>query len=126
RVVEFFPDATEMVLAENMFNDPPAPGEQFVMVTVEVTYNGSESGSPSFELNFKAVGDASVAYTTYDDSCGVVPNDQFRANELFTGGSIRFNVCWSVPSEDVDSLVMFVEPTFSFNAKPVFFALRLA
>jgi hypothetical protein len=124
RVIEVIPNATDLVMAENQFNEPPAEGNQFFMATVEVAYSGNETGNPAFDLNFQAVGTSNVAYTTFDNTCGVVPNDQFTANELFPGGAIQFNVCWAVATEDVDSLVMFVEPAFSFDETPNFFAVR--
>ena len=43
--------------------------------------------------------------------------------ELFEGGSAEFNVCWAINSEDEDSLVMYVEPLFDFDADPVWFSL---
>lgn len=38
RVLEFEADAAEEVAAENSYNDPPAEGRQFALVTIEVTY----------------------------------------------------------------------------------------
>ena len=123
-VLEAVPNATDMVMAENQFNDPPAAGKQFYLVGVEVTYNGTETGQPAFELKLQAVGDQAVAYTAYEATCGVVPLDQFQANELFPGGTVQFNTCWAIDSADEDSLVMFAESAFAFDAQPVFFALR--
>jgi len=124
RVVDVVPDATDLVLAENQFNDPPAAGTQFFLVGLEVTYTGSETGQPGFDLTAQAVGDRAVAYSPFDASCGVVPDDQFAASELFPGGTTQFNVCWAVETSDEASLLMFVEPLFAFDVDPVFFALR--
>ena len=123
-VLEVVPNATDMVMTENQFNDPPAAGKQFYLVGVEVPYTGTETGQPAFELNLQAVGDQAVAYTAYEATCGVVPLDQFQANELFPGGTVQFNTCWAIDSVDEDSLVMFAESAFDFDAEPVFFALR--
>jgi hypothetical protein len=123
-VLEAVPNATDLVMTENQFNEPPAAGKQFYLVGVEVTYNGTETGQPAFELNLQAVGDQAVAYTAFEASCGVVPLDQFQASELFPGGTVQFNTCWAIDSSDEDSLVMFVEAAFDFDAEPVFFALR--
>ncbi len=124
RVIDVDLDATDLVLAENQFNESPAPGTQFSLVGVEVTYTGTTTGQPSFDLNFQAVGERAVAYSPFDASCGVVPADQFQANELFPDGTTQFNVCWAIDSADTASLVMFVEPLFAIDVEPVFFALR--
>lgn len=124
-VVDVNFDAAAAIAAENQFNEPPAPGRQFVMPTLEVTYDGAEAQANTFELGITAVGDSNVEYGgSFDDSCGVTPNGLTDANDLFQGGSVTGTVCWSVESADIDSLVMIVEPSFSFDEDPVFFALR--
>lgn len=124
-VVDVNFDAAAAIAAENQFNEPPAPGRQFVMPTLEVTYDGAEAQANTFELGITAVGDSNVEYGgSFDDSCGVIPNGLTDANDLFQGGSVSGTVCWSVESADIDSLVMIVEPSFSFEEDPVFFALR--
>lgn len=116
------PDATAAVLAENQFNDPPQAGHQFYMARVTATYLGS--GSDSFDGTFRlrAVGTAAVAYSTFDNSCGVYP-DQISSTEVFTGGTITGNVCWEVRTTDAASLLMFDDPITSVPRR-LFFALR--
>lgn len=124
-VVDVNFDAAAAIAAENQFNEPPAAGRQFVMPTLEVTYDGTEAQANTFELGITAVGDGNVEYGgSFDDSCGVTPNGLTDANDLFQGGSVTGTVCWSVETADIDSLVMIVEPSFSFEENPVFFALR--
>jgi hypothetical protein len=122
-VVAVTPDAWPIIQAENSFNDPPEPGHQFVMVTVSMTYEGMESADPGFDPSFKAVGASNVAYDTFSPGCGVVPQALSGAGEVFTGGTIEANVCFSVRSEDVASLNMYVEPLFSFDDARTWFAL---
>lgn len=124
RVVEVIPNANDLVFAENEFNEPPAEGRQFLIVTVEVTYRGDAVGMPAVDLNPQLVGDRSTIYTTFNDNCGVVPNDAFLIGELGPGGLVRYNLCWSVVSGEVDSLILFIEPFFAFDANPVYFAIR--
>ncbi len=117
-------DGTALVMTENQFNDPPEPGEQFVLVRVAGTYEGNETGSFYIDLAYATVGESAVAYTNFGDSCGVVP-DEIPITDVFTGGMVSGNICWSVRSEDVASLVMYIEPLFSFDeSERVFFALR--
>ncbi len=125
RVLEVTPDATELVLAENQFNEPPAEGNQFYMVRVEVTYTGSGSGDPGFDLNFQSVGDRNQGYDISSADCGVVPEQGYEVGELFEGGAAEFNVCWEISSDDAESLVMYVEPLFSFeDDQRVWFSLN--
>ena len=45
----------------------------------------------------------------------MTPDDASDVGELFDGGSVEYNVCWQIDSEDADSLEMYVEPLFSFD-----------
>jgi hypothetical protein len=126
RVTQYYPDATAMVLAANIFNDPPPAGSQFVMVAVSATWNGSGSSHLDSGYVLRAVGAANVAYTTFTSpTCGVLPEPNIDLNDpqVFTGGTVSGNAaCWTVPSSDVASLVMFTAP-FDTSTN-VFFALR--
>lgn len=122
-VIDYTPEATDVVLNENQFNEPPAEGYQFAIAQVSVTYTGDASGEPGFDLDFQSVGDSAVGYTTYDPGCGVYPDDQYSAGELFTDGTVEYNVCWQISSLDEDSLVMYVDHPTDFDAEPVWFSL---
>ena len=122
-VLEVTPDATDAVLAENQFNEAPADGHQFYMARVSGTYDGNESSTFWVDMSLKAVGDSSVAYEGFGGSCGVIPDDLNDAGETFPGGSIEGNVCWSVRTEDVGSLVMIAEESFTMDEERVFFSL---
>jgi hypothetical protein len=121
RQVDF--DAAADVMAENQFNDPPEPGFRFVLARVEGTYLGAETGSLAWDLSLRVVGNAAVAYGQSDPGCGVVPDDLFNVPEAFTGGEVSGNACWAVPEADINSIVLFAEPTFSFDDEREFFAL---
>jgi hypothetical protein len=124
RVLGTTPNATSAVLAENMFNDPPAPGFQFFIVRVEATFNGQGS-SRGFDGSYRlrAVGAGGVSYSTFEDRCGVIPNEISDA-EVFTGGTVVGNECWAVRSSDVGSLVMYDDPLLGNDANHKFFALH--
>ncbi len=123
KVIEVIPDATQLVLDENQFNEPPEEGRQFYMARLDATFEGEESSTFWIDVSLKAVGDSSVAYEGFDGSCGVIPDPIDDAGETFPGGSISGNVCWSVWSEDVGSLVMIAEETFTFDDTRVLFSL---
>ena len=107
-VIDVFPDSTEEVLAENMFNNAPEDDTQFFIVKVRVKYLGPRSNQFSWGGRLKAIGDRKVVYSRYDNSCGVSPNP-VPESELFTGGEVEGNACWQIESSEATSLVMFVE-----------------
>ncbi len=109
-VLNIIPNATEVVMAESHFNDPPDVGEQFYIARLRVKYLGPDSNSFSGIGRLRAVGDGGIAYT--NGSCGGfierIP-DPLLYPELFTNGTIEGNVCWHIVSSDAASLLMFVE-----------------
>lgn len=108
-------DATEIVLAENQFNDPPEPGRQFFIANLSATYVGSEEPASLFlDVSMYALGITSVAYRDFEDSCGVIPNELDSFANVFQGGTITGNVCWSIQSGDANALLLYVEESFSF------------
>lgn len=122
KVVSSTPDATAAVLARNQFNDPPKPGEQFFIVQVTATYEGQGSDTFDGSYRLRAVGASAVAYSTFSNSCGVIP-DEISSAEVFSGGSITGNECWAIKSSDASSLVLYDDP-ISTVPKRLFFALR--
>lgn len=102
-------DITQAVLDENQFNDPPEDGQQFVGVPVRVTYVAGPAPASLFELTFKAVGPSGVVLTTFDPSCGVVPDALDTFAELFEGGAVEGNICWAASPADAADLTMLLE-----------------
>lgn len=122
-VIGVIPDATQLVLDRNQFNDPPPEGYQYFIVTIAATYEGEYSSTLPAGNTFHVVGESAVSYDTFSPSCGVIPND-YGFTEVFPGGSVEFNVCFPVRSTDVPSLVMFTEDFIEFDReKRVWFAL---
>jgi hypothetical protein len=121
-VVGKTPDATNIVLKQNQFNSSPKPGQQFFIGRVQATYGGP--GSQKFDrASLTAVGNSSVAYTTFGNSCGVYP-DSLTENETFSGGVIVGNVCWAIRSEDTSSLVMYDSSFATRSESRVFLSLH--
>lgn len=122
-VVDVLPDATDIVLIENPFNDPPEEGYQFFIVTISATYEGEGSSTLPVGNAFSLVGGSSVAYQTFDPGCGVYPNP-VPYTEVFTGGRVEGNVCWAIQTSDVNSIVMFSEDFVEFDReRRVWFSL---
>ena len=123
-IIDTVPDATQLVLGENPYNDPPEEGFRFYVVTIRAQYLGPDSTSFGGSYRLKALGIGGVVYTTFADSCGLIPDD-LPDPELFTNGTVEGNVCWEVAEDDVDSLQMFLEPGhFRRDAPRTWFALQ--
>ena len=110
-VVSYSPDATAAVLAENMFNDPPAAGKQFAIVRVRATYTGASSDSFGGSFRLRAVGSSNVSHSTFANYCGVIP-DEISSATLFPGGTIEGNVCFEVTAADASSLMLYDDGSF--------------
>jgi hypothetical protein len=106
KVLEVYSNANSIVAEENPFNSLPEEGQQFFLARIELTYTGPDSSKFAAGYRFRAVGPSSVAYSTYGNSVGVIPNKLDNA-EAFTGGTIVGNIGWAVNSSDADSLVMY-------------------
>jgi hypothetical protein len=117
-------NATPDVLAADRSNGPPAPGQQFFMVGISATYLGDgEQASLSPDLLFAPIGAANVAYQP-SDGCGVIldPLDDLR--EVPRGQTTSGNLCWSVKSSDLESLLLSVTVILSQDGQRAWFALR--
>jgi hypothetical protein len=96
RIVDFIPNATQMVLDENQFNDPPQPGFKFAVVRVRMTnVSADDPEDPDADFALRMVGSRNVGYTTFQNSCGVIPDD-FPRNDVFGNGSAEGNICFEV------------------------------
>jgi hypothetical protein len=124
-VTEVTPDATDAVMAENQFNDPPVEGRQFVLFRVEATYAGDDSGDPWLDFSWAIVGSVGNTFggASFDDYCGVIPDALDERGETFPGGSVEGNVCVSAASDQLEGGTILVEETFSFEDTRAFYAL---
>lgn len=116
-------DATAEVLAENSLNEAPVDGRQFFMVGIEAAYSGTMSDVLFASTSFSTVGPLAVAYTG-EDTCGVVPGEILVFSEVFPGGTVAGNLCWSVRNEDADGLVLYVQEAVTLDGEPLFLDLN--
>lgn len=104
------------IAGANRFNDPPAPGNRFVLVNVKVTNSSDEPIVPWVSIDVEAIGSANQVR----GSCSAVtPDALFNAPEIYPGGETSGNVCVEVPIAEIDdgSLLLLVAPSFG---DPVF------
>jgi hypothetical protein len=120
-VVDFNPDAWPVVLAENQFNDPPAPGNRMIIVGVGVTNVGADD-EPAWisDADFYFVGSHNVLYSTFGEEsrCGVIPDE--LAEELFRGGHAEGNVCFQIPIDEADLRLLY---EYAWN-EHIFFSVQ--
>ena len=113
RVLEIVKDARKLVEDENMFNDPPEEGNRFLMVSVSVEYPSGADSLRVSEYDFALVGKSRVAYDS-DADCGVIPEG--LEGEIFSGGKITGNVCFEIPEEE-SNLILIHEPGFGSESR---------
>lgn len=117
-ILSVTPNANATIAATNSFNKAPASGNQFFMARISATRTATTNDRYGpYELY--AVGGSNVSYTSFSNSCGVIP-DPVSSNEVFPGGTVTGNVCWSINSADAGSLVAWDNGTTT----RVYFALR--
>ena len=105
-------DANDAVQQANPFND--APEGQYVLVSLDVTYTGDEEGDPWLDLSVELAGSDARIYDS--SSCSAVTeNPVFDLPTLATGGQATFDLCFDVPQDAVESPIVFVEETLSFD-----------
>ena len=114
RVTGIKDDAWQQVSEENQFNDPPEPGNRFYMVSVEVSYPSGADSIQVGEFDFSLIGDNRLVYTTFDNGCGIIPDN--LGGEIFAGGRLEGNICFEVP-QDEGSFILMHEPLFAFGTE---------
>ena len=103
-------DAWEVVLRENQFNDPPAEGNRFYMVRVEVENAAGAGALTVTEADFELIGSNRLVYQTYRHSCGVIPDELWGT--IYPGGKVQGNVCFQVGASE-GGVVLIHNPGFS-------------
>jgi hypothetical protein len=124
-VTDVSTDATDEIMSENEFNEPPAEGRQFLMFGVEATYNGDDSGTAWLDFSWAIVGSGGNTFGDtgdFEDYCGVIPDDLNEAGEAFPGANVAGNVCFSVPSDQVEGSTIRIEELMSFEDTRAFYA----
>jgi len=120
-VTEFVEDATERVLGDNQFNEPPDNG-LYATVTFDATYLGDEEGMPGFDLAAKLVIDG-VQHA--DSECGAsLEGGGMDAPTLENGGTATdITFCFDHPGLNDESRLFF-EELMSFDGERVYWAVN--
>src|SRR5262249_32474438 len=83
----------------------PANDQKYVMVGVQAIYVGTGSGVLS-AIRLGALGKSGQTYDQLKNGCGVVP-ESLPATLIPPGGGLAGNICFAVPSSDVQGLSLF-------------------
>ena len=124
-VVDVIEDATKIVLEhEQMLNASPPVGYQYLLVTIEVNNVDRTPADMLFLSTLSLVGSSGISYLQgiAGGDCWTYPNELDTLKTIFPGGSIMGNLCFSVPSSEVGTLIMFVQ---NFYGQFLYWALEL-
>lgn len=115
-------DADADLAADDLWNEPPPPGSQYVMANVSLTYDGAEA-SDSAGVNLQALGASNVTLSQGGSTYATPPGALDLFTEVFQGGTITGNIVFEVPTTDVESLVIIGHAFMSFDdSERAFFA----
>ena len=97
-------------MTENQFNDPPPDGSRFTIVDVALGYYGLDDPQSGFITTISAVG---AGNKELDSSCGVIPNELDRFNDIFGGGVISGSLCFITTPDDAGALQIYASTGFT-------------
>lgn len=114
------PDAAAALETSGGFVSEPEPGEQFVLVSLTVGFDGEEEPQTLSNLNAQIIGGTSgVGVDNF--GCGSFPTQlSSRQIKLFTGGVVTGDMCFAVPSDDIAGMQLSVEGSFGTDRTVVF------
>jgi len=109
-------DATDRLADLSDFPSTPVPGRRTVLARVKVEHIGTDPDETIqvYESDFKITGSKNVVYSSFDDgtSCGFVKDS--LQGEMFPGGELEGYICFQVPADETD-LLLISQPSFTFG-----------
>jgi hypothetical protein len=110
-------DATDAILAADEFNAAPADGFQQSLVTLDGTYNGTETGSLWLDVTFGVWADG----TFYDsiDCMNTVEDQITLVPDVSSGGTSTGSACVEVPA-GADQYLLYFEDIMSLDGTQYF------
>ncbi len=106
-------EAAQLAAEANRFNDPPAPGYEYLIADITLTNISTEDDakSASFAVDLRVTGDKNTLYS----SAMVVPPKPFEG-EVFPGGTAEGQKVFEVPSDE-KNLQFVVSESLSFDSE---------
>ncbi len=115
-VINVDTDAADKLETLSDFPSTPVPGRRVVLARVKVEYIADDSDETIqiYESDYKITGSANILYDTFGDdtSCGFL--EDTLQGEMFPGGSLEGNICFQVPEDETD-LLLVAQPSFDFG-----------
>lgn len=121
KVVSVDTDADEEVAKANMFNSPAPNGSRFVLVNLEGTYTGDESGMFWADVWYKILGSKGNTFEASDVRV-VSPNPISNAGEAFPGAKVAGDFVVAVPVDQIGGGAIILEE--GWGDSRTFFALQ--
>ncbi len=113
-VTGFSNDAWPEIIAADRYPSRPTSGNRFVLASVLVGYPSNLQGSIVINTSdFELVGSDQVIY---GPGCGSNSYSSRISAELFPGGSAEGNICFEVPEEESDLLLIY-KPSYSAESR---------
>ena len=108
-------NANQLIQQHDAWTDPPPSGHQFLLVEVTVTNRGDDPIDIYWVDSLALVGESNVSYDQIGDECWTYPDEINTSKTIFPSGSLTGNICFTVKSSDVDSLLMYMGPDSDGN-----------
>ncbi len=112
-------NANDAVAGANQFNEPAEAGFQYALVPVNVTYVGSETGTPWIDLAVEYVSAAGSTHTQADSPSVAPEPTMMSINEMYNGSTATGNIVIMIPTEGAAGGAWTVSALFG---DPFFFA----
>ena len=110
KVVSVDNDAWPEIQAEPGSRSPPADGNRYVLINIEVTNRGTNAESFAAR-SLGTISSSNVEfYVGTSIACGsisAIPDPFGHKRRIFPGGSLQGNICTEVPISDLNSLLLF-------------------
>jgi hypothetical protein len=109
-------EAGPEIAALSDFNVAPAPGQAYLLVTVELTYDGPISGNP-LQVLLSAEDASGATYLEHRNSCGRIPDPLSAHADMAPGESVVGNVCFAVPESRLEDMALVAEVLAGFPVR---------
>lgn len=122
KVVDFNPDANDVVQQANQFNEPARRGT-YAIVTVRFNREDGGSSDPWFDMQASLVVSGQT-YTESDEAC-CLPDDWDSIGNVPVGGSAVGRIPFDVPTAGLDDAVLYliITDARTFEEAEGFFAV---
>lgn len=121
RITDVLTDATQVILDENMFNEPPESDARYVLITLDATYVGEVASTFWIDILCTFVGDEG---DTFSLASVVPPTPITDTAEVATGGAVSGNVVFAVASKEIAGGTLMLQDLVSREGGRVFFAIE--